>query len=352
MKMPINLKDYKLAHVDKNEIKAAARKAMMAANNLYYSWHSDKQENYRLTMDDKTCQRIQQVLLDSLLGIKCSLKEVDMVWDDIPITELNILNWARLLTSGVGDDYIFLNESMVDNISLLDFSTLYDYNYDDYLFQEKVNKQDFTDYKAMAYYALKHPFWFRLIIQENFYYATGTSLASYINDELDEFSRETINQLIPHEYVEGKNNGKKEKGGFLWDMKLDAQGLEGQLDELNSCSYTYINDRWLALSQTFSDLAPAVYIKNQNWDDDPHLFFIFSNESTLKKVHWKHFLSDIDPLIADFSFVAEEVKKEIKLLKSYLTKKHQGLMDNFDPKVVKFKKKRKVIMAPGVFDNI
>lgn len=276
MKIPIDLQDYKLAHVDKKKINAAARKALMAADSLYYSWSPDQQEQYRAAMGDKACRRIQQILLDSLMDIKCTLKEVDDVWNDIPIAELNILNWARLLTSGVGDDYIFLNESMADNTSLLDFSTLYDYNYDDYLFQEKANKKDFLEYKGMAYYALRHPFWFRLIIKEDFYYATGTSLASYINDELDEFSRETINQLIPHEYVEGKNNGKKEKGGFLWDMKLDAQGLEGQLDELNSCSYTYLNDRWLALSKTFYDLAPAVYIKkNQNWDDDPHLFFIF-----------------------------------------------------------------------------
>ena len=351
MKMPINLKDYKLAHVNKNEIKAAARKAMMATDSLYYSWNSDQQEQYRAAMDDKACQRIQQVLLGSLLDIKCTLKEVDDIWGDIPVAKLNILNWARLLTSGIGEDFIFLNESMAENISLLDFPTVYDYNYDDYLFQEKANKQDFLDYKGMDYYALKHPFWFRLIIQEDFYYATGTSLASYINDELDEFSREYINQLIPHEYVEGKDNGKKEKSGFLWDMKLDAKGLEGQLDELNSRSYSYFNDRWLALSQIFSDIAPAVYMKNQNWDDDPHLFFIFSNEKTLRKIHWKHFLSDIEPLIADFSFVTQEVKKETDLLKSYLTKNYQDIMENFDPKVVKLKKKRKIIMAPGVFDD-
>jgi len=351
MKMPINLKDYKLAHVDKNEIKAAARKAMMAANNLYYSWHSDKQENYRLTMDDKTCQRIQQVLLDSLLGIKCSLKEVDMVWDDIPITELNILNWARLLTSGIGEDFIFLNESMANNTTVLDFSTLYDYNYDDYLFQEKANKQDFPDYKGMDYYALRHSFWFRLIIQENFYYATGTSLASYIKDELDEVSTNFINQLIPHEYVEGKDNGKKEKSGFLWDMKLNANGLEGQLDELNHRLYAYLNDCWLTLSQRFSHSSPAVYIGNKNRDDDPHLFFIFTNEQTLKQIQWKHFLSDIEPLIADFSFVTQAIINETDLLKSYLTKNYQDIMENFDPKVVKLKKKRKIIMAPGVFDD-
>jgi len=185
---PINLKNYKLNHIDKKRIKAGARKALMTANSLYYSWDTEQQEKYRASMNEKAIEKIQHVLLDSILGIKCTLKEVDDVWDSLSLEDLNIINWAMLLTSGIGDDFIFLNESMAENTSLLDFPTVYDYNYDDYLFQEKANKKEFPDYKAMDYYALRHPFWFRLIINESFYYATGTSLASYIYDELDKFS--------------------------------------------------------------------------------------------------------------------------------------------------------------------
>ena len=350
--MNIKLSNYKLAHVDKNKVKTAAKKALMAANSLYYSWNAEQQEQFRVSMDEKSIVKIQQILLNNILGIKCKLKEVDDIWDDVPLHDLNILNWARLLTSGIGDNFIFLNESMAENTSLLDFPTVYDYNHNDYLYQEKSRKQNSPDYKGMDYFALQHSFWFRLIIDDNFYYATGTSLASYINDELDEFSFDFINHLIPHKFVEGKDNGKKEKGGFLWDMKLDANGLEGQLDELNTRLYSYLNNRWLALSQRFSGLGADVYIKNQNWDDDPHVSFIFTNEKTLKKVHWKHFLSDIEPLITDFSFVEKELESEVELLRSFLSKNYQDILDNFDPKVVKLKKKRKVIMAPGVLDDL
>lgn len=349
MKIPIKLESYKLAHVDKDKIKAAARKAMMAADNLYYAWEAEHQEKYRVSMPDEAGLRIQQVLLESILGIKCKLEEVDDVWDELPLDKVNSLNWAKLLTSGVGDDFIFLNELMAENASVLDFPTLYDYNYDDHLFQEKANKKENPDYKGMDYYALRHPFWFRLIIQELFYYATGTSLASYISDELEEFSRDFINQLIPHEFTKGKDNGKKEGGGFLWDLKLDANGLEGQLDELNHSLHAYLNDRWLMLSKDFANSSPVVYVEQNNWDNDPHLFFIFANEQTLKQLRWKHFLSDIEPLIADFSDVIQKVEQETELLKSFLIQKHQAIMANYDPKVVKLKKKKKIIMAPDVF---
>ncbi len=150
---PINLKKYKLNHVDKNRVITGARKALITANNLYYSWDTEQQEKYRVSMNDQIIEKIQHVLLDSMLRIKCTLK-VD-IWDNLPLADLNILNWAILLTSGIGDDFIFLNESMAENTSLLDFSTVYDYNYDDYLFQEKARKEEFPEYEGMDYYALK-----------------------------------------------------------------------------------------------------------------------------------------------------------------------------------------------------
>ena len=81
--------DYKLAHVVKKNIKIAARKALIASDSLYYSYTAEQQQKHRVCMDEKACLRVQQVLLDSVLGIKCQLKEVEEVWDEIPIDNLN-----------------------------------------------------------------------------------------------------------------------------------------------------------------------------------------------------------------------------------------------------------------------
>ena len=343
---------YKLAHIDKTQVVLAARKALMVADSHYFAWPVQQQERFRATMNEKTRQKIQRVLLDHLLGIKCSSKKLADVWNDIPSPKLNIINWANLLTQGVGEDYIYLNEYMAKGKSLLDFSTLYDYDYDDYLFQEKTKNRDFPDYKSADYFAYQHPSWVRLLIHEQFYYATFLSLATYLLDEIESAVDNYINQLIPHDYVDGKNHGNREKGGFLWDMKIDAGGLEAQLDELKSRWYDYQQECWHALSKASDELPPAVYIQDKDWDDDPHRFFIFNSASALKRIRWQHFLSDCEPLITEFSVVKEQLEHEIGSAISWLAENHQDIMKNFDPKVTNLRKKIKIIISPGAMEDL
>ena len=165
-------------------------------------------------MDENARNRVARVLLDSLLDIQCSIDEVNEAWSDVSFLELNILNWASLLTKGIGEDFIVLNEMLAEDKILLDFTTLYDSNYDDYLFQEQANKKEFPDYEGMDYYAYKHPSWVRLLIDGDFYYAIFTSVATQLCDDFEEAGRDYIDQLIPHKLVEGKDHGKQEKGVF------------------------------------------------------------------------------------------------------------------------------------------
>ena len=190
------------------------------------------------------------------------------------------------------------------------------------------------------------------IIQEQFYYATFTSLATYVLDEVGSAGEEIIRQLIPHEYVDGKNHGKQEKGGFLWDVKIDAAGQEAQLDELRNRWNGYQRERWLALSESNVRRPPAVYVHDKDWDDDPDRFFVFSNEGTLKQIRWRHFLSDCNSLMADYVEVEKLFAKEIDRANAWLVKNHQDIQDNFDPKVVKLRKKRKVILTESALDDL
>ncbi|GJL67028.1 MAG: hypothetical protein NPIRA05_19990 [Nitrospirales bacterium] len=344
--------NYKLAHLDKSKILSAARKALIAADVQYYAWSPDKQERFRATMGEDAHRKIQCVLLDALLDIKCSTEQVDEVWDDIPHVDLNQLNWAKLLTSGIGEDYIYLNECMAEGKSLLDFPTLYDYDYADYLFQEGSRKRDLPDYKGIDYYAFQHPCWVRLLVQAQFYYATFTSLATYALDEIESAGNETIERLIPHEYVDGSSHGKEEKGGFLWDMKIDAAGQEVQLDELKSRWYGYQRERWLALSELNAQQPPAIYIQDKHWDHDSNRHFIFANQATLKQIRWQHFLANCEPLMAEFSAVEKLLAEEIDRANAWLAENYQDIRDNFDPTVVKLRKRRKIIMSPSAIDDL
>jgi hypothetical protein len=347
-----NTIEYELSSINKTQITAAARKALIAADSHYHAWPAQQQENFRATMDEGARNRVERVLLKSLLNIQCSIDEVDKIWSDVPLSELNILNWASLLTKGIGEDFIVLNEMLVDDKSLLDFTTLYDYNYDDYLFQEQANKKDFPDYEGTDYYAYKHPSWIRLLIDDNFYYATFTSVATQLCDDIEEAGREYIDQLIPHELVEGKDHGKQEKGGMRWNMKEDANGLEGQLKELKHRWYPYLQERWLGISKANSILDPAVYAQDHHWDNDPHRSFIFTNEETLKKIRWRYFLSDCTSVMADYAVVEKQLEQEVSDAKSFLDKHYQDILENFDPNVVKLSKRSKVLMSAGALDDL
>ena len=241
---------------------------------------------------------------------------------------------------------------MAEEKTLLDFPTLYDYDYADYLFQEEARKRDFPDYRGIEYYACQHPSWVRLLIQEQFYYATFTSLATYALDEIESTGDDMIRQLIPHEYVDGKNHGKQKNGGYLWDVKIDAAGQETQLDELRSRWYGYQRERWLALSESNSLRPPAVYVYDNDRDDGPHRFFIFTNEGSLKQIRWRRFLSDCKPLVAEYAEVETLLAEEIARANAWLVENHQDIQKNFDPTVVKLRKKRNIIMTERALDDL
>lgn len=191
-----------------------------------------------------------------------------------------------------------------------------------------------------------------MLIQEQFYYATFTSLATYALDEIESAGNEIIRQLIPHEYVDGKNHGKREKGGFLWAVKIDATGQEAQLDELRSRWNDYERERWLALSESNVQRLPAVYVHDKDWDDDPHRFFVFTNERTLKQIRWRHFLSDYESMVAEYAEVEKLLAEEIDRANAWLVENHQDIQENFDPTVVKLRKKKKIIMTESALDDL
>lgn len=335
-----------------SEITTAARKALIAAHPLYYSWPFEQQEKFRATMDEATRNRVRTVLLREIKGIACTTENASEVWDGIPIAELDDLNWAQLLTQGIGENLIFLNESMAENTSLLDFQTLHDYDFDDYLFQEKVNKEEFGNYQERDYYALRFTRWARLIIDGRFHYANLYSLAGYVTDFLEDQSRDIIQSLIPHDYREGSNHGKKEKGGFLWDMRLDADGLERQLNELQRCWHDHLQKRWIALSQALLQEPPAVYVVDTSEQGERHRDFIFNNEAALKQTCWQHFIADCQRIEAETNEAIHLRNQELASATHWLQKAHQDIMKNFDPSVSPLRHKKRIIVAPGVFDAL
>lgn len=342
----------KQEQIDTAKILVAAKRALIAADAEYFSWSTEQQERFRATLDHDARGRVSKVLLESVLGIQCTLDQVDEAWNSIPPDKLYQMNWASLLAHGIGEDYIYLNEPMAKDFSLLDFETLYEYDYKNHLYQEEVKSKDFPEYEGAAYHGWSYPTWIRLLMDDQFHYGTLISLAQYVMYEIESAGNDHISALIPHDYVEGPDNDKEVDGGFLWDIQIDAGGLEGQLDELKSRWWAYQRTRSAELGEIFNHYPAAVYIQDNDWDKDPQKHFIFSNVEVLKSIRWRHFLSDCAPFTTTPKTFEPELKREIDQAINWLTENHQEIMENFDPKVVKLQKKRKVIFAPEALDDL
>ncbi|MDO9104347.1 MAG: hypothetical protein Q7U57_05235 [Methylovulum sp.] len=178
-------------------------------------------------MPDDDDLRIRQLMVNVLFGIKTPNRDdLETALDSFDGGQYLLLNSTLLPLTGIGDDAFFLNEYFSENSSLLDFETVHDYDYADHVFQESIRQQDDPNYTAKPYRGSLYYRWARLQINGVFHYANLCMLAGYVHSKLEEFGFDKINGLISHEYVEGKNHGKRESQESLFDMRVDAGGLE------------------------------------------------------------------------------------------------------------------------------
>ncbi len=336
-----------------NEKKAAVRRAIMRINPEYFSWSMEDQERYRVTMSDADRFHIDQVLLKALFNIEAKTKEeIESVFNAFNDGQYLLFNSTILPLTGIGDDLFFLNEYLVDK-TLLDFNTIYDYDYDDYLFQEEARKKETKDHIGQPYCGTLYYRWARLNIDGVFHYATLSCLAGYLLGKIDDAGSEMIDKLIPHEYVNGPNHGKREGRGFLYDKRIDAAGLEAQLEELRDRFYSYTSERYRALADIFDRKAQRrVYMLDRSNAHEPQMDFIFSDKEALQAVRFRHFMEDCRSIQGENRDVDIFIEEECKAVTGFLERMHQDILRNFDPRVKKFHRKRKIVMAEGALKDL
>jgi hypothetical protein len=251
-----------------------------------------------------------------------------------------------LQLTGIGDDYIFLNESMAENTSLLDYGTIYDYDYADHLFQESMRQRDDSAYIAKPYRGTLYYRWARLQINGVFHYANLCIMAGYMYSKLEEFGFDKINEMIPHKYVDGKNHGKREGKGSIFDLRVDAGGLEAQLEELKDRYYKYLFSLCESILCDFDAKAPKrVYLVDVSRGSEPHIDIIFTDKSAMQAVNFRQFMNDCQAINGDSVELTELIEKECQEALDFLEKSHVDIITNFDPKVVKIRKKKKIIIS-------
>jgi hypothetical protein len=325
----------------------ALRRALVRVKPAYVAWSDDEKERYHVAKPAEDLFRIKQHLLQDLFALHVrDQAELDDVLDQFDEAQYLRLNRALLRITGIGQDSFFLNEYLAEQTTLLDFPTLYDYAYDDYVFQEASRKELNPAYEGKPYRGDLHFCWARLFIDDAFYYASLSSVASYINGMLDTAGSEKIAELIPHDYVHGKDHGKREGDCFIFDLRPNAAGLERHLEELQQRFWHYLSECYETLLDEFDQKAPyRVYLRERSTETDPHMDFVFSDKTALQAVCFKFFMADCRKLAGNEQELKRREEQERNALIEYLAREYQDIIANFDPHILKLRKKRKIMIA-------
>jgi len=312
----------------------------------YFSWDKKRQEQYRVDTPEEDAFKIMQFLLRELFDISVfNDNELEEAWRAMSEVQCSKLNATLLPIKGIGEDFFYLNEAFCSQKNMLSFKTLYDYDFDDYKFQEDSRKKEQKDYEKKPYRGSLYLTWARLIIDGSFSYGVLSMVAGYLYCQFDEYGSDYIEKLIPHEFRHGKNHGKAEGSGYLFDLKIDAKGLESQLDELKCRFWKHLGEVHERLVDEFDKKSmQRVFILNQSEAGNPNHHFLFTDKEILKRIHFETFVRCCRAAEqTDLSFLSRKLEEEKQLLTEYLHNQYRDVMDNFDPKIVKFKKKYKVI---------
>lgn len=312
----------------------------------YFTWDIKRQEQYRVETPEEDAFNIMRFLLKEMFDISVSNEdEVEDAWHAMSEAQCSKLNATLLPIKGIGEDFFYLNEAFCSKKNILSFNTLYEYDFDDYNFQEDSRKKYQKDYKGKPYTGSLYLIWARLIIDGSFSYGILSMVAGYLYCQLDEYGNNYIEKLIPHKFMRGKNHGKAEGNGYLFDLKIDANGLESQLDELKYRYWNHISEVHERLIDEFEkESKQNVIILNQSQEGNPNHHFLFTDKEVLKRIHFKTFMRCCRAAEqTDHSCLFRKLEKEKHLLTKYLDRQYRDIMDNFDQKIVRFRKKYKVV---------
>lgn len=339
---------------DLRERQAALRRAIIGVRPDYFAWPEEARERYRVTMPAGDGFRIKKALLAALFDIRVETEEemeaAVHAFDDAQYLRLNS---TALPIIGIGEDNFFLNEWLDKDKTLLDFETLYDYDHDDHCFQEQARQKECPDYTVKPYRGCLYYCWARLEIDGAFHYAFLSMAAGYLCGMVDEWGSDKIGELIPYDFVDGPDHGKRENKGTLWDMRVDAGGMEAQLEELQDRYRHYMAARHEALSQAFDEKAQKqVYLIDLSRKDDPHMNFVFTDKTALQAVRFRHFMHDCRAIAGDSRDLETLARQERQSAQAFLERNYRDILDNFDPKVVKLRKKRKIVVADGALKDL
>ncbi len=330
------------------------RRAVMKARPEYFTWPPEEQERYGSALPKSDRAALDAALLAELFGLTFATQEeaVDAA-DAIPLEERNRWNELQLPLTGIGEDHFYLNEWLAEGQSILDFDTVRDFDERDYRYQEEARKKESPAYAGKPYRGSLYLNWARLYVDGRFTYATLSMASGYIYSQLSGAAQDLLEQRVQHRLVPGKNHGRIQGENIRWDMRVDANGQEGILEELRLRIWSYEEMRRDALANAWDDYARAgVYFIEESHPDENNLHVVFTDKGSMATVRFRSFVRDCRAMHRSSKELEVAVDEETSALTRFVDAQHADVMRTYDPKLSRLKRRRKVLMRKGVFDDL
>ncbi len=314
-------------------------RALMRHHNDFFKLTEEEQDIFKLQEHDDLDDKIE-AFINKELGLNDDDK------DHYKLLEYNKINLHYI---GIGPNYFMLNEFGWKQ-EVLKYKNFYEYNEANHNFQEEPD-ENFPNKTPHSLFNRLND-WARTEIDGGFFYLNLYSYQIWVHYALEEAQTDWIDEHIPYDLVDGPNNGKKEEGGYVWDMRRDAHGKEGWLEQMQDFGYKWVGEFYD--NSIYDEKWNMVFINDtsgEDYDGDPNKEYIFGSVDCLKNISFKTFVDDCKKLQGDSKLAYQFRDQAIEEFIAVLDKEFIEVQKTA-PNVVKLKKKMKVKVAEGAFDGL
>ncbi len=334
------------------------RRAVMVARPEFFTWSAEGQLRYRVNLPGDDREAIIAALLREHGERRPAARARLESRGRVPLDLQNRINeWLQPL-QGIGADAFSLNEHFAEGSSILDFATLLDYDRNDHAFQQDANRRDREGYVAEPYTGSLHGTWARLLVDGRLCYVTLTMVSWHLFGTMEEAANAEIEIRIPHRYVPGPEDGKRDESGSVrWDTRVDAGGQEALLGELQHRVWEEQFRRRSELGRIFCEQRRRVcFLDDHPWEyqppDERNLLVVFSDPEALAAVRFASFLNDCRRIGSPLAELRALEAREAEGMREFVAAQHEDLLRNFDPRVVPLRRKLKVMIHPDALRDM
>lgn len=331
----------------------------MAARPEFFAWPANDRLAYRISPPDVDREAIVAALLREHGERRpVALAKLESQGRRLPLALQNRINeWLQALV-GIGEDMFSLNEHFSEGKSILDFETLLDYDRDDHAFQQEARQRDIPGYRPEPYTGALHGTWARMIVEGRLCYVTLSTASWQIHGAMEDAADAEVQSRLPHRYVSGPEDGKRDESGAIrWDTRVEADGQEALLEELQRRVWDEQSRRRRDLGLQFREQRlGACFLDDEPWEreapDERNLLVVFSDPAALAAVRFTSFLRDCRRIERPLAELRALQAREAERMRAFVAAQHEDLVKNFDPKVVPLRKKRKVMIHPDALRDM